>query len=108
MSETQTSPPSGGSPARTVALVVVVALVLIAGLYALMDRYVPSSPRGIVSANVVQIAPRVSGTITRVHVADDAIVEAGDPLFSLDPRPFELAVRQAEANLNTALQTVDA
>lgn len=38
MSETQTSPPSGGSPARTVALVVVVALVLIAGLYALMDR----------------------------------------------------------------------
>lgn len=98
----------GGSPARTVAVVMVIALVLVAGLYALMDRYVPGSPRGIVSANVVQIAPRVSGTVTRVHVSDDAVVEAGDPLFSLDPRPFELAVQQAEANLTAALQTVDA
>lgn len=102
------SPEQRTGSARFVALVVVVLLVLIALLYALMDRYVPSSPRGVVSANVVQIAPRVSGTVIRVHVSDDAVVQAGDPLFSLDPRPFELAVQQAEANLGTALQTVDA
>jgi len=31
-------------------------------------------------------------------VADDAVVQAGDPLFSIDSRPFELALRQAEAD----------
>ncbi|WP_281966470.1 HlyD family secretion protein [Roseovarius nanhaiticus] len=107
MSDT-TSPAQGPSRTRIVAIAVILALILIAGIYALMDRSVPSSARGIVSAYVVQIAPRVSGTVTEVHVSDDAIVEAGDPLFSLDPRPFELAVAQAEANLASALQNVDA
>ncbi len=93
---------------RTTAVVVIGILIVIAGVYAVMDRYVPSSARGIVSAYVVQIAPRVSGTVTQVHVADDAVVEAGDLLFSIDARPFELAVLQAEANLASALQEVDA
>lgn len=43
-----------------------------------------------------------------MHVADDAIVESGAPLFTIDPRPFELAVRQAEANLASAFQGVNA
>ena len=43
-----------------------------------------------------------------MFVQDDAVVEAGDPLFALDDQPFELARRQAEANLSTAVQTVDA
>ena len=103
-----TTPAKGPDSARIIAIGVVLLLVLIAALYAVMDRSVPSSARGIVSAYVVQIAPRVSGTVTQVHVADDAIVQAGDPLFSLDPRPFELAVQQAEANLASALQNVDA
>ncbi|QYX58667.1 HlyD family secretion protein [Roseovarius sp. SCSIO 43702] len=86
----------------------ILLLIVVAAIYAVMDRSVPGSARGVVSAYVVQIAPRVSGTVTQVHVADDAIVETGDALFSLDPRPFELAVRQAEANVASALQNVDA
>lgn len=41
-------------------------------------------------------------------VADDAVVQAGDPLFSIDSRPFELALRQAEANLANTMQGIDA
>ncbi|MDR5902543.1 MULTISPECIES: HlyD family secretion protein [Halomonas] len=85
-----------------------VLLVALVALYALSDRLAPSSSRGSVSAHVVQIAPRVSGQVTSVMVADNAVVEAGSPLFSIDRRPFELAVQQAEANLNTALQNVSA
>lgn len=107
MSDTTTEA-AGGISAKTIALGVIVLLVGIAALYALMDRLVPSSARGSVSAYVVEIAPRVSGTVTEVHVADNAVVQAGDPLFSIDPRPFELAVRQAEASLQTALQSVNA
>ncbi|WP_281825847.1 biotin/lipoyl-binding protein [Jannaschia rubra] len=109
MSDTDTAPPERSdappparNPARAVALVVVALLILLAVVYALSDRLAPSSSRGIVSAHVVQIAPRVSGEVTRVAVEDDAFVEAGDVLFTLDPRPFDLAVQQAEANLAQA------
>lgn len=96
------------NPAKPLAIGVVLLLVALVVGYALLDRLAPSSDRGVVSAAVVPIAPRVSGEVTDVHIADDAVVESGDPLFSIDPRPFELAVRQAEANLASALQGVDA
>jgi len=96
------------NPAKPLAFGVVLLLLALVAGYAFLDRLAPSSDRGVVSAAVVPIAPRVSGEVTVVHVADDAVVEAGEPLFSIDPRPFELAVRQAEANLASALQGVDA
>lgn len=94
--------------AKAITLSVTGLLVLIAFLYAAMDQYAPSSSRGFVSAHVAQIAPRVSGQVTAVMVSDDAVVQAGDPLFSVDSRPFELALRQAEANLANTMQGIDA
>ncbi|WP_225972867.1 HlyD family secretion protein [Paracoccus jeotgali] len=96
------------SSARRVGLIVIILLVLLVAFYAMADRATPSTSRGIVSANLAQIAPRVSGEVTALHVADDAVVEAQAPLFSIDPRPYELAVRQARADLANALQSVDA
>ncbi|TDT77982.1 multidrug resistance efflux pump [Litoreibacter halocynthiae] len=96
------------NPAAKIATIVIVLLLAMVVLYAMTDRMAPSSSRGIVSAHVVQIAPRVSGEVTRVHIADDAVVQAGDPLFSLDPRPLELALQQAEANLTSTIQNIDA
>ena len=96
------------NPAKPVALVVVGLLLVLVALYALTDWLAPSSSRGSVSAHVVQVAPRVAGEVTQVHVRDDAIVQADDPLFSLDRRPLELAVRQAEANLTSTVQSIDA
>lgn len=96
------------NPAAKISLIVVALLLVLVVLYALTDRMAPSSSRGIVSAHVVQIAPRVSGEVTQVHVDDDAVVQAGEPLFSLDKRPFELAVQQAEANLTSTTQNIDA
>ncbi|WP_432256343.1 HlyD family secretion protein [Limimaricola sp. AA108-03] len=51
---------------------------------------------------------RLPGEITRVVVADDAVVEAGEVLFELDPRPLELVPAQAEANLTTTAQNISA
>lgn len=100
--------PAAGNPASKVAIAVVLALLVLVVIYALSDRMAPSSSRGIVSAHVVQIAPRVSGEVTEVFVEDDAVVQAGDPLFTLETRPFDLALAQAEANLISATQGVDA
>lgn len=107
MSEADENKPSS-SPAKAIAIGIVVFLIFLAVTYALSDRLAPASSRGFVSAHVVQVAPRVSGDITDVMVQDDAVVQAGDPLFSIDARPFELAVQQAEANLASTVQGIDA
>lgn len=107
MSEEVPDQKAKGAAGRVAFATVVVLLALVV-VYAVTDRLTPSSSRGVVSAQVVQIAPRVSGEVVEVHVIDDAVVQAGDALFSIDARPYELAVRQAEANLETALQTFNA
>lgn len=96
------------NPAKSITIGIILLLIVMVVIYALSDRMAPSSSRGVVSANVVQIAPRVSGEVTEVMVDDDAVVHASDPLFSIDARPFELAVKQAEANLTTAGQGINA
>ncbi|MBE9606989.1 efflux RND transporter periplasmic adaptor subunit [Acetobacteraceae bacterium H6797] len=45
----------------------------------------------------VELRPRVSGLIEQVHFRDGQIVRQGDLLFTLDKRPFEIAVQSAEA-----------
>lgn len=96
------------NPAKSIAIGVILLLIVLVLLYALSDRMAPASSRGAVSANVVQIAPRVSGEVTELMVRDDAVVHAGEPLFSLDDRPFQLAVKQDEAKLATAGQGINA
>jgi RND family efflux transporter MFP subunit len=51
------------------------------------------------AVKTVDIRARVEGFIERQVVPDGADVKAGQPLFVIDARPFEAAVRQAEANV---------
>lgn len=62
----------------------------------------PWTRDGQVLANVVQVAPQVSGPVVAVHVADNQRVAQGDPLFEIDPTLYQQAVRQAEADLAQA------
>jgi multidrug efflux system membrane fusion protein len=47
----------------------------------------------------VDVRPRVSGYITEVHFRDGAIVKQNDLLFTIDQRPFQLAVDSAQADV---------
>ena len=47
----------------------------------------------------VELRPRVSGTIDKVHFVDGAFVKKGDPMFTIDPRPFEAEVARAQSAL---------
>src|SRR5436190_14052643 len=53
-----------------------------------------------VAREVVSIQPQVSGRILKIHFTDGANVKKGDLLFTIDPRPFEANIKQAEANLS--------
>ena len=50
----------------------------------------------------VEIRPRVSGYLQSIHFQDGAIVRKGDLLFLIDPRPYEAALRRAQADVELA------
>lgn len=62
----------------------------------------PWTRDGRLKAYVVQVAPDVTGQVTKVYVHDNQTVNAGDPLFDLDRARFELALRQANAQVTAA------
>ncbi len=49
--------------------------------------------------STVAVKSQVEGVITKVHFRDGQDVKAGEMLFTIDPRPFEAELRQAQANL---------
>ena len=53
----------------------------------------------IVARETVSIQPQVSGRIEKIHFTDGANVRKGQLLFTIDPRPFQANVKQAQANL---------
>ena len=77
------------------------AVVVVSGIIALhLWRYYTIAPwtrDGHVRADIIQVAPDVSGLVTEVYVKDNAPVHRGQVLFAIDPDRFHLALRQAEA-----------
>lgn len=55
----------------------------------------------------VDVRPLVPGTIVAVHFKDGAIVRKGDPLFDIDPRPYQAEVNHAAAQVVAALARND-
>ncbi|PZQ50142.1 MAG: efflux transporter periplasmic adaptor subunit [Rhodovulum sulfidophilum] len=59
----------------------------------------PWTRDGHVRADIVRVAPDVAGLVSEVLVKDNQPVSKGDVLFRIDPERFELALRQAEAQV---------
>jgi RND family efflux transporter MFP subunit len=54
------------------------------------------------AVQVVEVRARVSGFVDKIHFKDGQIVKVGDPLFTIDPRPFEIAAESAQADIARA------
>src|SRR6202042_3226259 len=50
----------------------------------------------------VELRAQVGGTLTEIHFKDGDTVRKGDLLFTIDPRPYEIRLAQANAQLETA------
>jgi RND family efflux transporter MFP subunit len=61
-----------------------------------------SAPATLEAQRESRIGPEVQGTLLRVFVDEGERVEAGAPLFEIDPSPYRYALRQAEAGLDLA------
>ncbi|WBV42924.1 HlyD family secretion protein [Pseudoroseomonas cervicalis] len=82
--------------------IAVTLLLVAAALFAARElwRYYMEAPwtrDGRVRADIIGVAPDVSGFVAEVLVQDNAVVAQGQPLFRLDQARFALALQQAEA-----------
>jgi membrane fusion protein (multidrug efflux system) len=84
-------------------------LVLLAATYWYLTsgRFV-STEDAYVEAGRVAISNDVSGRVVAIEVHDNQYVKKGQVLFRIDPRPFQIAVDQARANLAAARLEVEA
>jgi multidrug resistance efflux pump len=96
------------NPLRRTALIVVALAAVLFALSVLMERLTPSSSQAVVQAYVVRMASEVGGRVVEVGVTDNALVAAKQVLFRIDPRPYEIAVAEAEARLERIGQTIGA
>jgi membrane fusion protein (multidrug efflux system) len=88
---------------RFVMLVVIPLVALAIGFAWWLNsgRYV-STDNAYVGADKSLITPQVTGAIVAVHVAEGQKVKVGDPLFDIDPKPYEIALALAKGKLEAA------
>jgi membrane fusion protein (multidrug efflux system) len=84
---------------------VVILLVAVAGLWWWLSQGKESTDDAQVDAHVTQIASRIGGTVLKVSVDDNQVVEAGTVLVEIDPRDYQVAVDKARAELADAEAT---
>ena len=84
---------------RAIGAAIIVATVLVTLRVLELNRTFPRTDDAYVRANLVGIAPHVSGPIVELPVVDNQAVKAGDLLFIVDPRPYQVALDRARADL---------
>ena len=85
----------------TQVIAATIPIIGIAMLVLFLNIFAPSSADVRVMNYVVPINSRVAGKVIEVPVEPNLPVKKGDVLFRLDPTPFEIQVRAAEANVSS-------
>jgi len=87
---------------RKIVTVIIVAGAVLITLYVwgIIERH-PRTDDAAARANVVGIAPRVSGQTIKLNVQDNQTVRKGDVLFEIDPEDYRLILEKAKAELAT-------
>src|SRR5215831_17258265 len=89
---------------KIVSLIVVIgAVVITLYVWGIIERH-PRTDDATARANVVGIAPRVSGQTIKLNVQDNQAVKKGDVLFEIDPEDYKLVLEKAKAELATVDQ----
>ncbi|CAD5203083.1 HlyD family secretion protein [Pseudomonas sp. FEN] len=98
-------------PLLTIGRVVLTLLVvtfacLVVWRLVMYYMFAPWTRDGHIRADIVQIAPDVSGLIQQIQVRDNQPVSRGQVLFSIDQDRFKLALRQARAAMADRQETL--
>ncbi len=97
---TQSAAAAGGVPVkRLLGGLVLLGVLATAGYVWYAGRGYETTDDAAIESDIVPIAPRVGGTVATVAVAENQTVKAGDLLFRIDPRDYQLRLDQAKAAL---------
>lgn len=91
---------------RLLLIVVVVGVIAWALWYFLEGRWYADTDNAYVNGNVVQITPKVPGTVVSIGADDGDLVHAGQVLVKLDPSDTDVALQAAKADLAQAVRQV--
>ncbi|MGC1416847.1 MAG: HlyD family secretion protein [Candidatus Acidiferrum sp.] len=108
LKDTVYSAPSYHNPKKrkTFLIVAIVVVVLVASVF--LWRYFSSyesTDDAQVDVHLYPVSARISGYVVKVNVGDNQWVQKGDVLVEIDPKDYEVAVAQAQANLDSAIAT---
>jgi len=93
---------------RLMGVAIIVAAMLLVVWVSQVGYRRPRTDDAVVRANVVGIAPHVSGPIVQLNVVDNQEVKEGELLFVIDARPFQAELSGAQAQLLLARTQVEA
>ena len=105
--ETEKNTPPAAPPKRSYLGRILLAVVLLAAIaaayrYWRQSATFESTDDAQVDGFIYAVSPRVGGTVVKLHVQDNQRVEAGTVLLEIDPRDYQVAVAQAQADLAEA------
>ena len=99
------------SPKRKTLLLLATGIIILAAvIYAIWwfayGSHFESTDDAYVNGNLVQITPRVMGTVTAIEADDTDVIKAGETIVKLDPTDLRIALDASEANLAQTVRRV--
>ena len=100
--------PQPGKGSRVGSIVVLILIVASLTWYFVSDRLTPYTSQARVHAFVVPVAAEVSGKVVKVHVKNNDTVKPGQPLFDIDPVPYQIALQRSRSDYESVRISVTA
>ena len=95
-------PPAKKARRNIIIACVLILLITGAALFYWRSTFVEDTDDAQVDGDLYQVSARVAGQVTKVYVDETQPVKAGQPIAEVDPRDYQVALEQAEANLANA------
>ena len=96
------------SPIKLITRIVLVISLIFFIWYVLSERHTPYTDQARIKGLITPVTPRVSGNITNINIKLHKKILAGDTLFQIDRKPFEISIAKAEADIDNTTQSVAA
>ena len=91
--------PEKKSGREFIVIAVIILLVIGAGIFYWRSTFSEDTDDAQVDGDLYQVSSRVTGQVIKVYVEDNQPIKIGDPIAEIDPRDYQVALEQAQANL---------
>jgi membrane fusion protein (multidrug efflux system) len=94
--------PAQKSGRKFIVIAVIILLVIGAGIFYWRSTFTENTDDAQVDGDLYQVSSRVTGQVIKVYVDDNQQIQAGQPIAEIDPKDYQVALEQAQANLASA------